>query len=432
MRHLGWKLGVALLAFALFQTALVLPAFGEDAVAESLSLTVYIDGYVFVNYVVRADSRNPSANVSVFGQVILDTLVVDEENLPLDYSLVGSQLSVYTLGVDKVKVSYFTQDLTEKDGRFWTLNLTAPTNSSILLPAEATVVDFNEVPDLIDSSGDQILIQMPAGQVELTYVIGVVGTMEYAQIVLTTAEQTINDVKALNITVASAENMLQQAWNNFNLGSYTEAETLANQAKDAAIQTNQTAAQALAARNAAETEIERAEGEGRTLGLDEAESLLAQSENAYAEGNYSQALTLALESQSKAQQSAYPSASPASVSSSQLGVWEIAGIAVLVAAATLAGFIVFKLRQKSMVLRQAKKKKTLDVERILRRNDLRREEKEAVRIMVENNGEVLEAELYAKLNLPRTTTWRLVRRLEKMGVVEVTKNRRDNVVRLKK
>ena len=72
------------------------------------------------------------------------------------------------------------------------------------------------------------------------------------------------------------------------------------------------------------------------------------------------------------------------------------------------------------------------MEKIFKRNGLRNEEKEAVKILVENNGEVMEAELYAKLNLPRTTTWRLVRRLEGMGVVEVEKKRRDNLIRLRK
>jgi uncharacterized membrane protein len=430
---LGWKLGVALSAFMLIQIALVQPAFGEGiAVPESLSFTVYVDGYVFVDYTVRVDAESPEANITVFGQVMSDMLVVDGENLPLDYSSVGAQLLVYTLGVDKVKISYFTQDLTEKDGRFWTLNVTTPADSTILMPAEATIVDFNEVPDLIETSGDQILLLMPAGQVELEYVIGVVGTREYAQIVLSAAEQTINEVKALNVTVTSAETTLQQAWESFNSGSYTEAETLANQAKDSAIQTNQTAAQALSAMDAAGAEIERAEEEGRTVGLGEARNLLTQSESAYAEGNYTQALSLASESQGKAQESAYPPTSPPTISASQFGVGEAAGIVLIAAVAVVTGFVVFKIRQRSVALRQAQKKKALDVERILRRNDLRREEKEAVRIMVDNKGEVLEAELYSKLNLPRTTTWRLVRRLEKMGVVEVTKNRRDNVVRLKK
>jgi uncharacterized membrane protein len=59
------------------------------------------------------------------------------------------------------------------------------------------------------------------------------------------------------------------------------------------------------------------------------------------------------------------------------------------------------------------------------------EEKKAIQFLVDNNGEAFEAELYDYVRLPRTTTWRMVKRLKGMNIITVTKFRRQNLVRLK-
>jgi uncharacterized membrane protein len=290
-------------------------------------------------------------------------------------------------------------------------------------------VGFNQVPNLIDSSNDKILLLMSAGEIGLTYVTGLVGTRDYAQVVLNEAEQVLSELRNFGLNISSAEATLQAAWSQFNNGSFGEAETLGNQAKNNALQINQTAADALIAQASALSEINRAESEGRSSVLDEAMNILEASRGAFAHGDYSLALSLALESTSKAHGSTSLSVD---VKSSQFPVLEVSGIALVIVSAVSSSFLVLRFRRKKTAIENAKKKKTVDTEKIFRRNNLRADEQEAVRILVENSGKVLEAELYNRLNLPRTTTWRLVRRLERMGVVEVDKNRRDNVVRLKK
>jgi len=68
----------------------------------------------------------------------------------------------------------------------------------------------------------------------------------------------------------------------------------------------------------------------------------------------------------------------------------------------------------------------------LKNEELREEEKEAIRLIIENNGEIHEADLFNKMNLPRTSTWRMVKRLEEMRIVEIRKVRRANVIKLRK
>ena len=72
------------------------------------------------------------------------------------------------------------------------------------------------------------------------------------------------------------------------------------------------------------------------------------------------------------------------------------------------------------------------VEDIFREHrDLRQDEKEAVLFLSEKNGRAYEAELYERLGIPRTSTWRLIKRLEKMEIIDITKSRRQNVVSIR-
>lgn len=63
---------------------------------------------------------------------------------------------------------------------------------------------------------------------------------------------------------------------------------------------------------------------------------------------------------------------------------------------------------------------------------LRREEAEIIRFLKERGGRALEAELREAFpNIPKTSMWRLVKRLEKRGILTVKKVGMQNVVQLK-
>ena len=103
----------------------------------------------------------------------------------------------------------------------------------------------------------------------------------------------------------------------------------------------------------------------------------------------------------------------------------------MISAIAVFGFIFVKSRNKPKET-EAKQKRRIDAERIFREHkDLMPEEKQAIQFLVANNGEAFEAELYDHVKLPRTTTLRLVKRLKRMGIITVTKFRRQNLVRLK-
>lgn len=64
---------------------------------------------------------------------------------------------------------------------------------------------------------------------------------------------------------------------------------------------------------------------------------------------------------------------------------------------------------------------------------LRREERDVVLFLAENDGKAFEAEIRERFpDLPRTSLWRLVRRLEKLEIVNIKKIGLENRVELKK
>jgi uncharacterized membrane protein len=404
------------------------PSFSEETTPETLLLTVYPDGFVFVDYTLQVDPTFPTQNITAFGQVLQDLLIVDNDGLPLDYSISNGTISVYSLGADKIKLSYLTQDLTSKEGRYWTLTIDAPVNTRIILPVETTIISLNKVPEMIETSGNRVELLMNSSLIEATYVIGVVGTEEHAQIVLSEAETSILSIKNLGINVTEAEAKLQEANVAFNLGNYVDAETLGYEAKNLALQINQTATQAQSEMDEATDIIANAQDEGRTVGLSEAQDLLDQAYSAYNDGNYSEALNLATQAIAEAEEAGI-------FLSEETDPWLIYGVfgAILILSIVIFGFFFVRSRRKLQVVEVEKKKRRIDAERIfLVHKDLLPEEKQAIQFLVENNGEAFEADLYDYLKLPRTTTWRLVKRLEGMGIIKRAKFRRQNLVRIKR
>lgn len=111
-------------------------------------------------------------------------------------------------------------------------------------------------------------------------------------------------------------------------------------------------------------------------------------------------------------------------------------------AAAIVGIVVIIKRKqmKSSSVIQTKvisepqiKTDTTDAENIFNfRPDMREDDKEIITFIFENGGEALESDLRKKFLQPRTTMWRAVKRLEREGVIEISKKELQNLVKLKK
>ena len=266
--------------------------------SESLTLTAYLDGFVLVNYQLTLNQTYPAINVSLIGETHEELLAVDEQNLPLDYAVTNNEAVIYSLNATKITITYFTQDLTVKTGKYWTLTAEAPTNATLMLPATVSILSVNNVPEFIQTANNQIVLVMPSGTIEITYI---------------------------------AEH---------EFGKQTQK----------------------------------------------------------------------------------PDATPL----------VIAAMVLAIAFSIIASAIWLSKRKKPSIA-LAEPKNEVDTKKLLgKHKDLRQEEIQVINILVEKHGTALEAELYEKLDLPRTTTWRLLKRMRTMGIVDITKSRRQNTVSIKK
>jgi uncharacterized membrane protein len=269
----------------------------NPTISQTVTLTAYLDGYVMVAHELQVNQSYPSVNVSLLCETYENLLIVDESDLPLDFSISDGDASVSSLGSSAIKVSYLTQDLTSKTGKYWTLSVNAPVNTTVILPEAVTIISLNDIPDFIETSDGQMTLVMPSGTIEITYV---------------------------------------------------SEHTFSGQAQDSDF------------------------------------------------------------------------------------LW--ASIAVVSAfSISAAASAVWVLKRKKNAKSEEPQESVVDIDKLFEREkDLRPEEAQVLRFLADKNGKAFEAELYEKLNLPRTTTWRLLKRLEKMEIVDIRKSRRQNIISIRK
>jgi len=115
--------------------------------------------------------------------------------------------------------------------------------------------------------------------------------------------------------------------------------------------------------------------------------------------------------------------------------------ATVIAGALSALFIIKRKQSKSipsiiqteLIPEKQIKIKSFDTESIfVLRPEMREDDKEIIRFISKNGGQAFESELRKKFLQPRTTMWRAVKRLERLGVIEIDKKDMQNLVKLKK
>jgi uncharacterized membrane protein len=239
----------------------------------------------------------------------------------------------------------------------------------VVLPEETSIVSLNTIPESIKTLDGKTVLLMPQGRVEVSYTVSLKGTREYAQTAILDAREAISKAKA----------------------------------------------------------------EGRTLGIREAEEKLKEAEKAFVKANYSDASKLAEEAKRLAEQAVKPKPpTQPTVLPSPATTGII--IAVVVAGALVA--FMLKRRVKTHITTTPSSfsglgKVEVDLEKVCRNNPgLRFEDREALKFLAEKGGAAFESEIREKLNLPRTSTWRLIKRLEKHGIVTVHKVAGQNLVKV--
>jgi uncharacterized membrane protein len=179
----------------------------------------------------------------------------------------------------------------------------------------------------------------------------------------------------------------------------------------------------------AEETVAKAKSQG--IEIDEAENLLEKAKEAFNAGSYAQAESFTKQAKKlseealKTSTTTTPKPSPTSPVPWILGVI----VAIVIVAAVFLG----RKARKTVGFQSLPKPVKVSLDRIIEEHGefLRVEDREALSILANSEGRIFESELREKLKLPKTSLWRLVRRLEKLGIVEVRKVGGQNLVCVK-
>ncbi len=408
-------------------------AYAQDFVPETLLITLFSDGKTLIEYRLSTDVTVPTLTIPLFGSAVEQLIVVDENNLLIDNRIENGSLVVETFGASSVFITYTTSDLVNKTGRLWTFILDAPIDTSIRLPKDSVIIGLNQIPNSIKVSEDQYVLIMPAGSNEISYVIGALGTKEHAAVAISEAEKVVAEHKNKGIVVSGAESKLKEAKQAFDDGKYADAELLANDAKTIANNANLNASLASNTLSEAETAIK----ESNDLGLDvsSAQQLFSQAGQEYVNGNYDKALSLAQQAKTVA----------VDVRNVRIDSFDPTYVIVGVIAASAAGAAgaaaYMRSRKRIMIERTksgiptelvVKERRIIDLNKIFTEKPyLRDDDKDAINFIAEKGGEAFESEIREKFDLPKTTVWRLVKRLEREDLVEVKKAGGQNLIRIR-
>ena len=305
---------------------------------------------------------------------------------------------------------------------------------------------YEETSSTPDERTLQIVVPGRATEIELVGTQVIPHVMR-ANTAISEAETMIADHKENGIVVSSAESKLADAKDAFDKGKYADAEALASEAKTLANKASEDASVASKALSEAGTVITEINDEG--FDVSSAQEVFDQAGQEYINGNYDNALNLAQQAMSQARQAktiAIETNTVVTNPDQNQGSSDQTYIITTVIAASAAGaagaFAYVYSRKRSAKENMAitvppselfvKEKRIIDMNKIAsQKPHIRDYDKDVILYLAESGGEVFESEIRDKFALPRTTVWRLVKRLEREELVEIKKAGGQNLIRIR-
>jgi len=373
------KLGVGQVVFfgfvmvILFLSVTVAAADETEFQVESTNLQIYRDGLVHITQTLIVNETVPAVTLPLLNSSANNFIVLDENQTFLDYDIDGINLTVFTLGTTSVSLQYDTHSLTRKDFDVWTFLVDTPYNLTVQLPEESTVVYLSEMPTSIDTEGNKITLSLFPSQWEISYIFELVspGEFQVSDLDVTPHDVEVGEEVTISVMVT---NVGGQA------GSYTLP-----------LRINQTT------ENTRTVTLEK--GESTTTEFKVTKQIL---------GTYNVEIAGLVDEFTVRE---------ATSNLIPVEYFVVAAVAVVF----FAAFVLVRRRG-------------YNVEKIFRaRPHLNKEDKAVIRFLAEKEGKAFEAEIRERFpDIPRTSLWRLIRRLEKLEIVRVKKIGLENRVELKK
>ena len=138
---------------------------------ESMNLTVYRDGLVHITQTLTASELAPEITLPLLSSAIENAIVLDENDMAVDYEISNGNFTIFTLGAERVLIEYDTVSLTKKEAEVWTLITDNPYNFTVFLPQNSTVIYLNQMPTAIDTGNTGIKLSLYPSSWEISYVV---------------------------------------------------------------------------------------------------------------------------------------------------------------------------------------------------------------------------------------------------------------------
>ncbi|TLX84307.1 MAG: hypothetical protein E6L04_07175 [Thaumarchaeota archaeon] len=432
----------------------------------SIFIGILSNGDSIVQYDLRMKNNTNEITLPLIGGNISDILVKNYLSKYLGYSFnsVTNEIKINIQNESQLRITYQTPGLVNKQEREWSFFIDSAFPFTVKLPNDAVVTNLGEQsPSLIRKLGGQNLLSFDKGKISIDYVIGYAGTREQAIISISSAELDLAKAESehVGINLDEVNSILNRAKTAVNQSNFIEAERLANNASDISRRVAESYETSKDMISNATRKVEDAQA--MNTDASQASEFISKSNIEFSQGNYPKALeyaTLAVNSLDVTKQEQM---SPGSSSSTFLFLIPLA--------VSVGFFIIVKYRSKIIPHLQSTrfKKDTLnndltpntlqennltekqppmkeqvnidsstqsDLHRLVadvikQKGNLKPEEREILFYISEKEGAAFEGEIRNKFILPKTSLWRLIKRLEREDLIEVTKIGGQNLIKLK-
>jgi uncharacterized membrane protein len=431
----------------------------------SIFIGILSNGDSIVQYDLRLKNNTNEITLPLIGGNISDILVKNYLSKYLGYTFnsVTNEIKINTQNESQLRITYQTPGLVNKQEREWSFFIDSAFPFTVKLPNDAVVTNLGEQsPSLIRKLGGQNLLSFDKGKISIDYVIGYAGTREQAIISISSAELDLAKAESehVGINLDEVKSILNTAKTAVNQSNFIEAERLANNASDISRSVAESFEASKDMISNATRKVEDAQG--MNTDASQASEFISKSNIEFSQGNYPKALeyaTLAVNSLDVKKEQISPSSSSSTF------------LFLIPLAASVGLFVIVKYRSKIIPHLQSTrfKKDTLDndltpntlkennptekqspmkeqikidsstqsdlhrlvADVVKQKGNLKPEEREILFFISEKEGAAFEGEIRNKFILPKTSLWRLIKRLEREDLIEVTKIGGQNLIKLK-
>jgi uncharacterized membrane protein len=262
---------------------------------------------------------------------------------------------------------------------------------------------------------------MPEGYLNITYKFGEVYTKENALLRISQAETYFASLAQIGVKIDEALAYLDLASEALENGLFREAVELADEAIDIAESIEALAESVLQKINVTENLINEYERSGNQRIAQQAKNELDKAKESYSEGNYQLSETHSNEAQRIILES-----NKLPFTSLQVITAIITLILSIVILANREEIKRIMIRQESVISDEKYLQKIFD-----EKPHLREEDREIIKYVLETGGTFI-TDIRKKFDLPKSSGWRMLRRLEDEGVIETELVGRETYVKVKK